>query len=43
MVAVTYRYWENAGDFWYWDRNRTGMLTDDFDQNRVAIEFFYRR
>jgi hypothetical protein len=43
VVAITYRYWENAGDFWYWDRNRARMLTDDFDQDRVAIEFFYRR
>jgi hypothetical protein len=43
VVAITYRYWENAGDFWYWDRNRDRMLTDDFDQDRVAIEFFYRR
>jgi hypothetical protein len=33
VVAVTYRYWDNAGDF----------SMDDFDQNRVALEFFYRR
>ena len=33
MVAVTYRYWENAGDF----------PMDDFSQNRVALEIFYRR
>ncbi len=32
-VALTYRYWENAGNF----------SMDDFDQNRVALEFFYRR
>jgi hypothetical protein len=33
MVAITYRYWENAGDF----------PMDDFNQNRVALEIFYRR
>ena len=33
VVAITYRYWENAGDF----------STDDFNQDRVALEFFYRR
>jgi hypothetical protein len=33
VVAITYRYWENAGDF----------PTDDFNQNRVALEIFYRR
>lgn len=33
VVAITYRYWDNAGDF----------SIDDFDQNRVALEFFYRR
>jgi len=32
-VALTYRYWDNAGDF----------SMDDFDQNRVALEFSYRR
>jgi len=32
-VALTYRYWDNAGNF----------SMDDFDQNRVALEFFYRR
>ena len=43
VVAITYRYWENAGDFWYWDRTGSTMLMDDFNQNRVALEFFYRR
>ncbi len=33
VVAITYRYWENAGDF----------SMDDFNQDRVALEFFYRR
>jgi hypothetical protein len=33
VVAITYRYWDNAGDF----------SMDDFNQDRVAIEFFYRR
>jgi muconolactone delta-isomerase len=33
VVAITYRYWDNAGDF----------EMDDFNQDRVAIEFFYRR
>ncbi|MCH8891166.1 MAG: ABC transporter ATP-binding protein [Myxococcales bacterium] len=33
VVAITYRYWENAGDF----------SIDDFNQDRVALEFFYRR
>jgi hypothetical protein len=33
VVAITYRYWENAGDY----------AKDDFDQDRVALEFFYRR
>ena len=23
VVAITYRYWDNAGDFWYWDNDRT--------------------
>jgi hypothetical protein len=32
-LSVTYRYWRNAGDLSY----------DDFEQNRVAIEFYYRR
>jgi hypothetical protein len=32
-LALTYRYWRNAGD----------LESDDFKQNRVAIEFFYRR
>jgi len=43
VVAITYRYWDNAGDFWYWDNNRSTMLTDDFSQDRVTLEFFYRR
>ena len=43
VVAITYRYWDNAGDFWYWDNARTSMLKDDFNQDRVALEFFYRR
>jgi hypothetical protein len=43
VVAITYRYWDNAGDFWYWDNARSSMLTDDFNQDRVALEFFYRR
>ncbi len=33
VVAVTYRYWDNAGDY----------AADDFNQDRVALEFFYRR
>ncbi len=33
LVAITYRYWDNAGDF----------SMDDFNQNRVALELFYRR
>jgi hypothetical protein len=33
VVAITYRYWDNAGDF----------SNDDFNQNRVALELFYRR
>jgi len=33
VVALTYRYWDNAGDF----------SMDDFSQDRVALEFFYRR
>ena len=33
VVAVTYRYWDNAGD----------LSMDDFSQDRVALEFFYRR
>jgi hypothetical protein len=33
VVAITYRYWDNAGDF----------SVDDFNQDRVALEFFYRR
>ncbi len=33
LVAITYRYWDNAGDF----------PMDDFTQNRVALELFYRR
>jgi hypothetical protein len=33
MVAITYRHWDNAGDF----------SLDDFNQDRVALEFFYRR
>jgi len=33
VVAITYRYWDNAGDF----------SQDDFNQDRVALEFFYRR
>jgi len=32
-LALTYRYWRNAGD----------LSFDDFEQNRVAIELFYRR
>ncbi|HXV36384.1 MAG TPA: outer membrane beta-barrel protein [Myxococcota bacterium] len=32
-VAFTYRYWDNAGNY----------ALDDFNQDRVAIEFFYRR
>jgi hypothetical protein len=43
VVAITYRYWDNGGDFWYWNNDRTQMLKDDFSQNRVALEFFYRR
>ncbi len=43
VVAITYRYWDNAGDFWYWDRTGSEMLKDDFNQDRVALEFFYRR
>ena len=43
VVAITYRYWDNAGDFWYWDRTESTMLMDDFNQDRVALEFFYRR
>jgi hypothetical protein len=33
VVAITYRYWDNAGDF----------SSDDFNQDRVALEIFYRR
>jgi hypothetical protein len=32
-VAITYRHWENAGDY----------SMDDFNQDRVALELFYRR
>jgi hypothetical protein len=32
-LALTYRYWRNAGK----------LSFDDFEQNRVAIELFYRR
>ncbi len=33
VVAITYRYRENAGD----------LSMDDVNQDRVALEFFYRR
>jgi len=33
VVAATYRHWDNAGNF----------SLDDFNQDRVAIEIFYRR
>lgn len=32
-VSLTYRYWDNGGDYSF----------DDFSQNRVALEFWYRR
>lgn len=32
QLALTYRYWRNAGDF----------SADDFDQNRLALELTYR-
>jgi hypothetical protein len=32
-VAATYRHWDNAGNF----------SLDNFDQDRVALEIFYRR
>jgi hypothetical protein len=32
-LALTYRHWRNAGD----------LSFDDFEQNRVAIELYYRR
>jgi hypothetical protein len=32
-ISLTYRYWDNGGDYSF----------DDFSQNRVALEFWYRR
>ena len=33
QLSLSYRYWQNGGDY----------ELDDFQQNRVALEFTYRR